>query len=195
MSDKEPKPHKKSKPQKTVKETKKPRVRLLEWTLGICTLLGGLAAAITFLPRVTITSTDPVDPENPFSVSFTVTNASFIPVPLNDVSLRVFVGQILAEPLPFNPPKKFVWGSGGFTRTEWSGHRLQMDERFTITLQGMFGMGKTPPYIPAKLSGADIAMIVKYKPWFIPIEQESGFRFVTHRQSNGLIYWYSTPLD
>src|ERR1700687_4679277 len=185
----------KPKPPQMAKQTKKPGVRLLEWVLGICTLLGGLAAVITFLPRVTITPSDPVDPGNPFSVSFTVTNASFIPIPLNNVSVRVSVGQILAEPLPFNPPRKFEWGSGGITRPEWSGHKLEMDERFTITLQGMFGMAKEPPYIPAKLSGADMAMIVKYKPWLVPFEREKPFRFVTHPQSKRVLYWYSTLLE
>jgi hypothetical protein len=175
--------------------TKKPVVRLLEWTLAICTLLGGLAATVTFLPRITITPSDPVDPDNLFSVSFTVTNASFIPITLNDADVRVVLGQILAEPLPFNPPKKFDVGPGGITRPEWSGHSLRMDERFTVTLQGMFGMAKEPPYVPAKLSGADLAIAVTYKPWLFPWQRETVFRFTTHRQSNGGLYWYSNPLE
>jgi len=195
MSHTTAKARKKSKQRQMAKETKKPAMRLLEWTLGICTLLGGLAAAITFLPRVTITPADPVDPNNPFSVSFIVTNASFIPVTLNHVSVRVVLGQIIAEPLPFNPPKKFEVGSGGFTRPEWSEHSLRMDERFTVTLQGMFGMAKEPPYIPAKLSGADLAMAITYEPWFLPWHRETAFRFTTHRQSNNAVYWYSTPLE
>jgi hypothetical protein len=195
MSRKTQKSHKKYTQRQMEVKTNKLGARLLGWTLGVCTLLGGLAAAITFLPRVTIIPSDPVDPENPFSVSFTVTNASFIPIPLNDVSVRVFVGEISGESRPFNPPRKFNWDSGGFTRPDWEGHRLQMDERFTITLQGIFGLAKEPPYKPTKLNGGDIAMIARYKPWFIPMERESAFRFTTHRQSNGLLYCYSTPME
>jgi hypothetical protein len=195
MSRKRPSVHKRHNPPLKEAKTIKPSARLLEWILGICTLLGGLAAVITFLPRITITPNDPVDAHNAFSVSFTIMNASFVPIPLQHVSIRFFPGQIMTKPLPFNPPKKFIYGSGGFQRPEWADRILQGDERYTVTLDGMFAIGGNAPYVPAELSGADVAMIVRYKPWFIPFERERAFRFATHRQSNGAIYWYSTPLD
>jgi hypothetical protein len=188
MSNKAPKPHKKAKPPRAEGKRGKSGSRLLAWVLGISTLLGGLAAAVTFLPRVSVTPADAVDPNNPFSASFTITNANF--VTLYNVGARIALGRVVAEPLPFDPPKHFEYGSGGFTRPEWNNHTLAMDERFTITPQGMFGMQPG-----AKLSGADLAIVVRYRPWFVPIKREHAFRFITHRQSNGELYWYSRPLD
>jgi hypothetical protein len=185
---KELKPRKRHTPLRTADKKRAHTSMLVAWILGIATLVGGIAAAATFLPRISVIPSDPVDPNNPFSVSFTITNSNF--VSLRDVGARIALGQIMAEPLPFNPPKTLEYGSGGITRPEWNHHKLGMDERFTITTQGIFGM------LPgAKLSGADLAIVVSYKPWIIPLRREAAFRFITHRQSNGNLYWYSHPID
>lgn len=150
-------------------------------------LLGALAAAATFLPRVSISPRDPVDPTNPFSASFTVTNTGL--VPLNDVGVRIALGEIIAEPLPFNPPKRFELGSGGFDRIGWLHHTLEIDEPYTVPVS-MFGLGKGE-----RLSGADLAIVIRYKPWFLPWHRDKAFRFQTYRQSNGGLYWYSVPME
>jgi hypothetical protein len=158
-------------------------------------LLGILVALLSFVPRVTIVSTGSVDAENPFSVGFTITNTSPMPVPLNDVNVRVSIGQSLTEPLPFKPPRKFTSADTAFTFQDWVGHKLQIDESFTITLVHLIALGKVPPYVPARLSGADVALIVEYRPWILPWHVRRIQRFVTARQSDGKLYWYSIPLE
>jgi hypothetical protein len=166
------------------------RTSLWAWLLGIATLIGALAAIMTFLPRPVVSVADPVDPENPYSSAFTITNGNFIP--LTDVSLGFFpilvnMGgvKLVGEPNAF------------LTRPEWMNHYLGIDEKFTITLAeclGPTGYLKSPPQYWRDLREADIKLVVKYKPWFIPIERQKEFRFTAHKQSNGKIYWYSTPL-
>ena len=113
-------------------------------------IVGGLAALFTFLPRVSMNPSDQADPTNPFAESFTITNTGYIP--LHHVDARIVVGQVAAEPLPFNPPKTFTLGSGGIVRPEWLDHTVATDERFAVSTEGIFGMGGN-----AKLSGADVA--------------------------------------
>ena len=42
---------------------------------------------------------------------------------------------------------------------------------------------------------ADIAIVVIYKPWFMPFHREKVFRFVSHVQTDAHLHWYSQTLD
>jgi len=130
-----------------------------------------LLAVITFIPRITVTPSDPADPSNPFSASFTITNTSFVPYPLEQCGVMLYPGDISTEPMPFNPPKVYDMDTviaRGFTKKEWMGHTLRMDEKFTITIEDILHLHHQPPYLPTKLSGADIAIVVGFRPWFFP---------------------------
>ncbi len=76
------------------------------------------------------------------------------------------------------------------TAPEWNNHKLGMDERFTITPARIFRRADQN----VRLNGADIAIVVTYKPWMLPFTREKVFRFVTYRQTNGQLYWNSAPL-
>lgn len=154
--------------------------------LGIATILGAAIAVLSLLPRPIVDPYGPVDPSNPFSASFTITNISFIP--LEDLNVSMGLGQVVTEPAQINP--NFVPNfMSRLARPEWANHRLSMDEKFTITIGDLFSFGGE-----AKLSGADIAIVISYRPWIIPLRREKIFRFVTKRQTDGQLYWYSRPL-
>jgi hypothetical protein len=171
-------------------EAKKPthRSRLWKFLAFVVGVPGVLAALITFLPRVAVTPTDPVDQKQPYSSSFTVTNTNFIP--LHDVGAGIGIIESITEPLEFDernrPP---INQSGEFTLPQWNHHHLGMDEKFTITTEPIIHLAPD-----AALSGADILVIVHYQPWVIPITQTRMFRFVTHRYQNGTYSWFSYPL-
>jgi hypothetical protein len=156
------------------------------WTVivGAATLVGLFA----IWPRVSMTPADPADPQDPFSERFTITNSGI--VRLYDVSVAICVGQIIAEPSPFVPAKTFRLPCSTIQSEEWTHHTLRTDEPFTVSTQGIFVAGPG-----AKLSGADIAVRVTYQAFFLPFHQQAVFRFVTHRLSNGSVYWSSTPLE
>src|ERR1700691_2251275 len=83
MSNRSPKsPKLKNKPKKAGKKKSKISIRAIIWTalIGASTILGGIGSAVYFLPRVRATVSDPIDPDDPFSSSVTITNVGSIPL-------------------------------------------------------------------------------------------------------------------
>jgi hypothetical protein len=76
-------------------------------------------------------SGDPVDPSDPFSETFKITNIGT--GPLYDVSVRNCIGKIEAERLGFNPSNNFALPCGGIQDLACLHHTSKMDERFTLT--------------------------------------------------------------
>lgn len=124
----------------------------------------------------------PVDQNNRFSVSFDITNGGYIP--LNDCGVFLGIGGIGGKGTKlnqsFNPSFK-----SRLTRPDWLHHNINMDERFSIVLSDL----------ATGVEVADIAVVVSYNPWFLPIRMEKLFRFVTFKQSDSQIYWRSWPVD
>jgi hypothetical protein len=175
-------------------ESKKPPrrnrlVKFLVFLIGVPSLLAGV---LFFVPHVSVTPTDPTDQTQPFSSSFTIANATIIP--LHDVSAGIHPVEIKGGGLYFNegdrPPIESYPDMFVITMPNWSHHNLTMDEKFTITTEPVLGMGQG-----ATLAGADIAIVVRYHVWKIPIERQQVFRFVTHRYRNGIYSWFSHPLN
>jgi len=148
----------------------------------------GLVALLTFWPRPTIVPGDPPDTENPFSAAFNVTNTNVIP--LHHLTVKLVPGKLEMEPRNFEPVTHPQFGQKAPTLThpDWTDQNLSMDERLTITLADLFGL------VPgARVAGAEFGMIIDYNAWFVPWQQHKVFAFVTRRQTNGQLYWYSIP--
>jgi hypothetical protein len=150
---------------------------------GLFFLIGVLVSIMAFLPRPSVSVGDPVDPDNPFSSTFTVSNGNW--VPLADVSVGIggpgfleFEGNRVVN----------VRSSGFMAQSAWLHHDLGTDEKFTITLSDIFATSNSD------LQRADIRIVVKYKPWLIPLQRSKVFRYEAHRQTNGKFYWYALPL-
>jgi hypothetical protein len=82
---------------------------------------------------------------------------------------------------------------GGLTRIDWGIHNLGMDEKYTVVPE-IIKIISPIDGKPNWVSGADIAILVDYQPWFLPIKRRSAFRFVTHKNDDGTFLWYSHPL-
>lgn len=186
-----PKQHKNPRPRKQkAKETTK-EVRPLAWLLAIATLIGGLAAVLTFLPRPSVSATDPVDANNPFSSAFTITNNSF--VPLRDVSVRLQLGSVKIGTVEIKGGPLFDGKHGGiFTTDDWQNHDLAVDEQFTISPMQVFSRFTFPK--DSEFRSGSIAVQIQYKPWLIPLHRSKSFGFHAVRQTNGKFYWYAIPL-
>ena len=126
----------------------------------------------------------PLDNSNIFSVSFDIVNEGYIP--LDDCGAVLGIGQILSgkenDQLDPNWIPSFKSGLSPFA---WQHHNLGMDERFTIS----------PSDAIDGANAADIAIIVSYRPWFLPFHLKKMFRFVTIKQRDGKLYWRSWPLN
>jgi len=161
--------------------------KVIGLSLSAMTIIGAL---VVFVPRPTVIPTDPVDPTNSMSASFTIANAGLIP--LNHVTAWIALGTVTAN----KSTGGFVVLKGApkwqtkITVPDWKDHSLHMDERFTISPEDLLGQ-------LTSVKGwydAEIAVDVEYQPWFLPIKREKLFGLRTHRQTDGKLYWYSFPV-
>ena len=110
---------------------------------------------------------------------FDVSNARMLP--LKDVSVSVGLGQVTTG------GRVGIHGSPNFgsrlVTPYWQHHSLSTDERFTVSLSGMF-RGATQ---------ADFEIVVDYRPWLLPLKCEKIFRFVTDSQGGGRVIWKAWP--
>jgi hypothetical protein len=158
--------------------------------LALATLIGIPAFVLTVVPRVSVSSPSaPLDANNVLSVSFDISNTGY--VPLNDVSAKLAAGHISAPNgggliesrlKPNGVPYFDVY----FPILPGQHHHLGIDERFTINPESQLG---------GYIDKADIAIVVSYQPWIIPITSEKRFRFLAVKDGQGRTYWRSWPID
>lgn len=175
----------------------KPSKRLIAgiWIglLAIATLLGGGAAVVTFLPRVSIDPPGPFDPTRPITAPFHVANNNF--VPLDDGVVDVYVCNLFLQPVErkihkCEPDPSATIATIGFRMRRWEFIRLSMDNRFDAPIGDVFNI--TPP---VKIYAIDIIVIVTYHPWILPWTRHFALRFYTRQQSDGQLYWLSILPD
>jgi hypothetical protein len=155
--------------------------------LAAAVLAGGTAAALMYLPGVTVDPAGPLDPSNPYPISFAISDANVIP--LDNVNVYLVICYAVAAPAPSSPPCQLPYKTRKF-KAGWRGRSLPADQPLTIALDDFLRFAP-----PAKLGGADISIIVEYQPWFVPLRQEKEFRFATALGTNGKLYWVSRPAD
>lgn len=180
MSNKAPKRPKPEKPKLRLRHKKEP-LSLWQTVLALATLIGVPAAVVTFWPRVTATISDPVDTNDPFSSSITITNAGYLP--LKAVTANFSVGKIV-----FKGPKGPTTLLGNEADSEWhwkdwAPHDLGIDDRFTVTLND--------PLNISSVTSAEVAVVVTYELPGIHIRRKKLFPMFAKRQTNGNFYWYS----
>jgi hypothetical protein len=142
------------------------------------------AAVVMFLPRVTATVSDPVDPGDPFSSSVTVTNVGYLP--LSSVRPFLTVGQIgSGGAIPDSG--NFSYNSG-FTRIDWPLRDLGLDDKFMFALNDLLEEPR------GALNFADIAIRIDYEIPIIHWKKQKLFPFFARKQTNGNFYWYSNTV-
>ena len=179
---KRPKPKKR---QQTAKETgqnkkiKKIPFRILS---GIATL-AGILGLVTFLPRVTVSVSDPLDSNNPFSAIVTVSNTGYLPLSSVEPALglrRMAFGNPAAPTIIQGPSQKAYVG---IENVVWHPSDLGIDEKFAFGMNEIWGS-------QTHLLTADIAILVKYEIPFIHWKREKIFPLTAVKQTNGQFYWY-----
>jgi hypothetical protein len=181
--------HKQQKPQQKAQKTET-RVSPLAILLVLATLSGGAAAVVTFVPRVTVNASDPVNQDDPFSSSITITNTGYMP--LVSVTPKMGLGGVVysreANPPAEPPDQKFDY-STWLQRPEWGPHDMGLDDKITIALNELLNIQGAP------IAWADIAVAVEYEIPIIHLKRQKVFHLTTKRQTNGHLYWYSKLMD
>lgn len=155
--------------------------------LAAAALVGGVTAAVAFLPGVTVDAQGPVDPSNPYPISFMIGDANFIP--LNNVNVYLVICYVVAAPAPpvhvCQPPFETR-----LFKADWREHSLGAHASFTIALDDFLRLAA-----PAKFGGADISIIVEYQPWLFPVREGKVIRFVTQPGIDGKLYWIARAVE
>lgn len=168
MSNKAPKrPKPKKKQQKTTKADR--RISPLAIVLALATLIGGYAAVVTLLPRVTASVSDPVDPDNPMSASVTIANVGYLTLDTVEpfFGLRMMTFGAATKGVNSNNDPSAPYTRFGNPRYH-PGPDLGIDEKFTFGLNEIWG-------IQPSLSSADVAIIVQYRIPILHLKQEKDF--------------------
>jgi hypothetical protein len=183
-----PKPKKERKKAKEKQVQTPPRAIVSTlWKLfgGAAIILGFIVAVVNLLPRLTANVSDPVDPDNPFSASVTITNTGY--VPLSSVNLYYGLGQMtFGNPaMPSHLQRdESMKGYPLFESTKWHPSDLGLDDKFTVGLNDVWGK---QPYL---LSG-DMTIVIQYRIPIIRWKREKTFLFTAEKQTNGHFYWYA----
>jgi hypothetical protein len=180
MSNKAPKLPKSKKPPKKAKK-QRAGISPLAVLVTVATLIGGIAAAVAFYPRVTPTVSDPSDPNDPFSSSVTITNTGLMPLG----SVSGFVGLNELHTQNSQGPTYGVYGDPNqkyarFYGPNWKSHYLGLDDRFTFVLSDAFGPG---------YGEGNLAIIVDYEIPIIHMKREKIFPLISKKRSSGTFYW------
>lgn len=152
--------------------------RLIEaGILAIATLLG----YAILIPRMSVTVSDPPDPNDPFSSSVTVTNTGFLT--LDSVLYCVAINKIEQSGISLDG------GSySGVLMPDESFHHpqnLESDNPISFPLNEVLVADK------GSLTGADIGILIEYQIPIIHWERYKLFPVALKKQSNGNFYWYA----
>jgi hypothetical protein len=163
------------------------------WILGLSALVSLAAAAVFFLPRVTVDASGPFEASPRPPITFTIANTNVVPLEnikplLGLCAMSLNFGMKDDNPTP--PFNKCNGESKGYlSPTNWHYSRLAMDEKITASWDDA-----VHNQTPGDVDYADVIITVSYQPWFLPLTRYKTFRFVTHELGDGKIYWLARPL-
>lgn len=152
------------------------RVWALVVALGV--VLGVAAAAY---PRLSVSSSSPLNPTDPFSTGFTISNDGFFSIhdvkfacSLNDVKGHVGEIPITIEDVEVDLDAPIS--------------KIEASEKATFKCRISFS--QTAP----DLSVGDLSIDIDFRPAYVPMRMKKSYRFVTARGSDGQYYWQPQPL-
>ena len=150
----------------------------------VATLLGVLTGVLSLLPKLSISSSGPLNPKSAFTTPFTLSNEGFLSI----MSVNIFCAIREAK---FEGDREIIGTEdyrSRFTTPDHAAAELKPDEKYTFSCAFLFNED-------APLIKADIAIIISYRPAWVPWRQEKVSRFVTKKSSDGRLHWFSQPIS
>jgi len=175
---------KKNKQQKHKSNIKKPSLlqkaimriqkawKTILYILGIFAVMSG---AMSFLPKISVIPSEPLDAPNPFSAPFIIYNEGILPI--HSVSYRIHIREVASE----DGAKVIVYRKG-ITVSAFLISIITPGEKATTGIPFPFKF-QTP------IKSGDITFVVIYRPDWLPWHQEQRYRFSLAKKSNGSWAW------
>ena len=155
-----------------------------------------------FYPRVVVEADQSDLSDNPFSVSFIVTNNSF--VPLENVNVAIGICRIRAT-IQFGiydsrDPNYYCEDKPHDTLLmpkDWTGHKLESDGKYTIHLLDLLDKAfkNSMDILTQSFKGADISVVTSFQPWILPYRITKEYRFTAAPDSKGKVIWSHQTID
>lgn len=174
----------KSTTQSTLQKPKKIRHFLLGWKflVAIAGFLATVSGILSLLPRPSVTASDFLVVNEPFSAPFVITNEGYLPI--HDVTFRCAIRHYKGA----NGGNIEVYKGGGITPSGFVLSEMPPGEKATVGCPFPF-KGWEP------VISADFDFVVVYRPDFLPWKQEKRFRFGTVKGGDGLLRWYPRSMS
>ena len=156
--------------------------KIFAGVLAFCTFLG----IVVLWPRVTVEANNAGD--NPSVVSFIESNTGYIP--LENVTDAMALCYLDFGKLRISGNCAQL-GAVRIVSPQWKKHRLNIDDKNSLDMREAFATYGGPTQVTA----GDIAIIVTYQPWIVPITMEKKFHFATKASNDGRTYWAPSAID
>jgi hypothetical protein len=144
-------------------------------TLYILGIFAIMAGAMSFLPKISVTPSELLDPSNPFSAPFIISNEGVLP--FHSVSYRVHIREVQSE-----DGAKVIIYKKGITISDFLISNISPGEKATTGVPFPFKF-------QTRIKSADITFVVIYRPDWLPWHGEQRFRFGLAKKSNNSWTW------
>ena len=149
------------------------------------TLWGIASAWLSVIPVISVSQAQPLDPANPFSVPFIVSNDG----PLSVKSLN-----FTCVPISIETSHQSRSIPSGFHSERVSINKLESHQKsdFPCTFRPFLGSWEFSP--SQSMTMAKIDIFLEYRPAFVPWKRTLQFRFATFPDRDGKLYWQHSSI-
>jgi hypothetical protein len=147
-----------------------------KFVVVLSVIVGLIAALLTFLPRLSMSSSESLDPSTPFSTPFVVSNDGLLSI--NDVTCYCLIRRVvIADRGDITVSNNIVYSDS------LPVPNLAPGEKTTVSC---------PPLLPSepRITRADMDIVLRFRPYGLPWYREKAFRFTTEIASDKRLHWY-----
>jgi hypothetical protein len=188
---------------------------LWKWLVGLSVVL---TIILPFLVSLSVAPLNYSDSANSFYSSFTITNNTPL-ITLNNVEI-IFIPKemhihvknatnqmktVIIKATDRTMDFKHINSKSGYkiSNPTLNHHNLKPGESYTFSLDSVLyyelreplSKWSEPSSSNPTLYKADIAFLISFNYYFLPIRLKKYFRFMIHTDKNNLLCWYHVPLE
>ena len=148
-------------------------------------ILGLITGYVALIPRISVSQSQPLDVNDPFSTPFIVSNDG--PLPLMNVKFSCAIRDLVDT----KGDRATVGDQKGLgpeiTAPQLVSDEISPGERSTIPCASPFRF-------PTPLASGDVSIVVRFRIGYTFLPSKRISRFVTVKAADGHLYWYPQPV-